>query len=31
MQALDALRDAPTIIEAEEVYGQYTDTAGNFH
>ena len=21
----------PTIIEAEEVYGQYTDTAGNFH
>lgn len=22
---------APTIIPAEEVYGQYTDTAGNFH
>lgn len=22
---------APTIIQAEEVYGQYTDTAGNFH
>lgn len=21
----------PTIIPAEEVYGQYTDTAGNFH
>lgn len=23
--------DAPTIIEAEEVYGQHTDTAGNMH
>lgn len=25
------IRTAPTIIPAEEVYGQYTDTAGNFH
>lgn len=29
--AEDIVRDAPTIIPAEEVYGQYTDTAGNFH
>lgn len=26
-----AIDSAPTVIEAEEVYGQYTDTAGNFH
>lgn len=26
-----AINNAPTVIEAEEVYGQYTDTAGNFH
>lgn len=25
------LSHAPTIIPAEEVYGQYTDTAGNYH
>lgn len=24
-------QDEPVIIPAEEVYGQYTDTAGNFH
>lgn len=25
------IRNAPTVIEAEEVYNKYTDTAGNLH
>lgn len=25
------IEHAPTVIEKEEVYSQYTDTAGNFH
>ena len=31
VEVASAIFDAPSIIPAEEVYGQYTDTAGNFH
>lgn len=27
----ETIRLASTVIEAEEVYGQYTDTGGNYH
>ena len=27
----DVIKNAPTIVEAEEVYNKYTDTAGNLH
>lgn len=30
-EILETIDDAPTVLVAEEVYGQYTDTAGNFH
>lgn len=28
---IDLYDNAPPVIEAEEVYGQFTDTAGNYH
>lgn len=31
VEFMKALYELPTVIPAEEVYGQYTDTAGNLH